>query len=257
MNTLKKITLAGLLAVSFALAQQNTLVQTSLSAAITATQSQFAVASATGITAGSYSAGTAGSQLYIVDVGQALGEVAVVTGVSSTTLTVRRGASGTKAVAHASGAMVLVATAANWFYVVDPIGSCTSTSIYVTPWLNVNNGRQWVCSSVTGTWVPGWGNRSSPTAPTVLVASVGGTTAVNSPLQHVNGTNAITAWQPTVGWNGDSFCVIPDAAFTTTTGGTTVASTRVTAIAIASTAVANKTICFQYDATNSKFTASY
>lgn len=247
--------LAVLTAVS-AVAQQNTLVQTALSAAITANQSSIQVANATGINAPSFSSGLAGSKLFVVDIGQTKGELMQVTSVSGTTIGVSRTAGG-KGTTHASGAMVLVATLPNWFFSTDPAGSCTGSATFVTPWLNTVNGKQWVCSSVTGSWVPGWGNRDAPPAPTVLVASVAGTTAVNSPLQHVNGTNAITAWQPTVGWNGDGFCIIPDAAFTTTTGGTTVASTRVTAIAIASTAVANKTLCFTYDATNAKFTASY
>lgn len=256
MKNLSKITLIGLLACLSALAQQNTLVQTSLSAAITPTQNQFAVASVTGINAPSFSSGLAGSNIYVVDPGQSKGEQMTVASISGTTLTVSRTkANGARA--HASGAMVLVATYANWFQSVDPVGSCTAASTYVTPWLNVTTGSQWLCSTITGTWVPGWGNTMTPAQVTLLVASVGGTTAVSGPLLHINGTNAITAFLPTVGWQGQGFCVVPDAAFTTTTGGTTVASTRVTAIAIASTAVANKTLCFTYDGTNSKFTASY
>lgn len=261
MNNYKNIAILGILAfaLAFALpveAQQNTLVQTSLSAAITANQTSFQVASATGINGPGFTLGVAGSKLYVQDIGQAIGEVMQVTGVSSTTISVSRTA-GRKATAHASGAMVLVATAPTWFQSSDPQGTCTAANTFITPWLNQVNGNQWVCSSISGTWVPGWGNRTAPPSVTVLVAGVAGTTGVNSPLQHVSTTNAITAWGMTVGWNGDSFCVIPDAAFTTTTGGTTVASTRVIAIAIASTAVANKTICFTYDGTNAKFTASY
>lgn len=254
MKTLKNITILGLLAIAGAFAQLNTLVHTSLAAAVTSGATSLTVNSATGINAPSTSA--AGSVLYVVDLGQTTGEAMNVVGVSGTTITVRRSGPG-RAVAHANAAMVLVATAPNWFYSVDPFGSCTASSTYVTPYLNIQNGRQWVCSTITSTWVPGWGNRSAPPQATVLVASVAGTTVVNSPVQHVDGTNAVTAWKPSIGWNGDNFCIIPDAAFTTTTGGTTVATTRVIAIAIASTAVAAKTLCFTYDATNSKFTASY
>ncbi len=256
MKNLTRITLLGLLAVLCSFGQQNTLVQTSLSAAITATQTTFAVASATGINAPSYSSGLAGSALYVVDLGQTKGELMTVVSISSTTVTVSR-TKNNGAKAHASGAMVLVATTANWFYSVDPVGSCVTASTYVTPYLNVTNGNQWICSTITLTWVPGWGNYTAAPEATLLVSSVAGTTAVSGPLLHINGTNAITAFLPGIGWQGQGFCVVPDAAFTTTTGGTTVATTRVIAIGIASTAVANKTLCFAYDATNSKFVATY
>jgi len=250
-------TFIGLLAFLMpAFAQQNTIVQTSLSAAITATQTTFAVASATGINAPNFNNGTVGSALYIVDPGQTVGELMQVTGLSSTTVTVSR-TKNNGAKSHVSGAMVLVATIPSWFYSADPQGACTTASTYAAPYVNTVNGRQWICSTITLTWVPGWGNYSAPPEATLLVASVAGTTAVSGPLLHINGTNAITAFLPGVGWQGQGFCVVPDAAFTTTTGGTTVATTRVTAIAIASTAVANKTLCFTYDATNAKFTASY
>lgn len=251
----KLILITSILAVS-AFGQLNTLVQTSLSAAITQTQTVFAVNSATGIVAPS--PGVAGSALYIIDPGQQVGEfVGSVQSLSSTTVTVSR-AQG-RAKPHISGAMVLVATAPNWFQTKDPEGSCVTANTYVTPYLNINTGAQWVCSAKTLTWIPGWNNRqASPQInAATAVASVGGTTGVDGQLIHVSGTNAITAWLPNIGWNGDPFCVIPDAAYTTTTGGTTVATTRVIAIAAASTGVLNKTQCYAYDFTNSKFVPSY
>lgn len=254
MKTLKPLLFIALLATA-AFGQLNTLVQTSLSAAVTQTQATITVASATGIVAPSNA--VAGSSLWVQDIGQPMGELMTVQSISSTTITVARTSS--RAKPHLSGAMVLVATAPNWFQTADPMGSCTTATTYVTPWLNITNGRQWVCSAKTLAWIPGWGNFSATPQinAATAVASVGGTTGVDGPLIHVSGTNAITAWQPGIGWYGQGFCAIPDAAFTTTTGGTTVATTRVTAIAIASTAVANKTLCFTYDFTNSKFTASY
>lgn len=245
----------GLALAASAFGQLNTLVQTSLSAAITNSQTSFALGSATGIVAPTN--GVAGSNLWVQDIGQTMGELMQVQSISSTTVTVRR--TDSRATGHLSGAMVLVATAPNWFQSKDPRGSCTLANTYVTPYLNIQTGAQWVCSGKTLNWIPGWNNFSAPPEINAgtAVASVAGTTGVDGPLIHVSGTNAITAWQPGIGWQGQGFCVIPDAAFTTTTGGTTVASTRVTAIAIASTAVANKTLCFTYDATNAKFTASY
>lgn len=250
---LRILGIAALAGPSFA--QQNTLVQTSLSAAITSTQVVFSVASATGIVAPTTS--VAGSSLYVVDVGQVMGELMPVQAISGTSVTVTRAFS--RAKAHLSGAMVLVATAPNWFQVKDPSGACTTAATYVTPFLNQLTGNMWVCSAKTLSWIPGWNNESPVTQinAATAVASVAGTTGVDGPLIHVSGTNAITAWQPGIGWNGQGFCAIPDAAFTTTNGGTTVASTRVTAIALGSTAVANKVLCFTYDFTNAKFVPSY
>lgn len=169
MNTLSRITFIGILALALcmlpapAVAQQNTLVETTTSAAITPSQTSFAVASATGINAPSFSSGLAGSVLYIQDVAQTAGESVIVTAITSTTVTVRRGQNGTRATGHASGAKVWVATAANWFQSVDPLGACSTTAgnaagdkigPYVTPVINLTNGREWVCSALTGTWVP-------------------------------------------------------------------------------------------------------
>ena len=254
-NTMKTLSILLILAGS-AFAQLNTVVQTSLSSSITATQNIFNVASATGIQAPTVS--QAGSSLYIVDPGQAFGEQVNVIAISSTTLTVSR--AGGKAKSHVSGAMVLVATNPNWFTTKDPAGSCVLANTTAIPTLNILNGAQWYCSAQTLSWVPGWGNslenNYQPLSGTAT-ASVAGTTVIAGPLVHINGTNAITAFQPSVGWQGQGFCIVPDAAFTTTTGGTTVASTRVIAIAKASTAVANQVLCYTYDAVAAKLVPSY
>lgn len=242
MKNLTRITLLGLVAFS-AFAQQNTIVQTSLSAAITANQTSFALASVTGVQAPSYSSGLAGSILYVVEWGQTKGEAMVVQSISSTTVTVGRGRSGSKATAHASGAMVLVATNPNWFASTDPIGSCVTASTYVTPWVNINTGNQWLCSTVTLTWVPGFGNNAAQPAATVAVASAAGVIVPSGPLFHITGTAAITGFTIPVGYNGGQICVIPDAAFTTTAAGN---------IALASTGVLSKLICWGYDKAASK-----
>lgn len=247
MKNLFRIAILGLVALS-AFGQQNTILQTSLSAAITATQTKFAVASATGINAPSFANGTAGSALFIQDRGQTMGELVTVTGISGTTVTVSRTQS--RATAHTSAAMVLVATAANWFYTVDPQGSCVTAQTYATPYVNTTNGNQWFCSSKTLSWVPGWGNYSAP--PQMLTAtataSVGGATAIAGPLLQISGTNAITSFTMSTGWNGQGFCVNPTAAFTTVAGNN---------IGEASTADANQTLCFSWDAVNANFSASY
>ncbi len=250
MNKITRITLLGLLGAFAASAQLNSLVQTSTSAAITASQTTINVASATGINAATVS--VPGSALYIADIGQSKGEVVIVNTVTSTTLNVRRGASGTKATAHVSGAMVLVATAPNWFYSTNPQGSCVAASVYASPWLNVLTGEQWLCSAKTLAWSASWGAYSGN--PQVLsataTASVGGATAVAGPLVEISGTNAITSFTMSTGWNGQSFCVFPTGAFTVTATNN---------IAKAATAVANRTLCFTYDANASTagFSPSY
>ena len=153
----------ALLAPTFAQAQQYTLVQTSTSAAITASQTQIRVASATGIYGYApnlnqtpSNSATPQSALYIDR------EEIEVLSVNGTTLQVRRGINGTAGAAHASAAMVLAGPEIA-FYTNDPGGtpassgvgggSCTLANTLVTPWLNVRNGYQWLCSSVTGTWI--------------------------------------------------------------------------------------------------------
>jgi hypothetical protein len=266
--TLKSLALAllVLLVPALAFGQQNVLVQTTLSAAVNAPISGAAnlvqIASATGITAPSLnSTATANIQnqwgLYVDR------EFMTVTGINGTTLSVIRGQSGTVATAHASGAMVLYGRL-NWFYVTDPGATptasggisgaaCTTASTFVAPYLNIRTGAQWLCSTITTTWVPGFNNAQTPgsSAVTTLVASAAGAILPSGPLFHVNGTAAVTGFTIPVGCNatavgGCSFTIIPDAAFTWTTAGN---------IATTGTAVANLAITFRWDATNSKWIA--
>lgn len=244
MNKLTRISILGLAAALSVFAQGTTLTQTTTAAAMTASARTISLTSATGISAPNYTTNTVGTQLYVVDVGQVKGEVMNVLSISGTIATVGRFSG--PSVAHASGAMVLAGTPNN-FWKYNPTGSCTRASTQVTPWINTLTGEQWLCSTITGTWGPGF-QTPGPAQAGTLVASVAGATAVNAPVQHVNGTNAITSFTMGIGWNGGGFCLIPDAAFTTTATNN---------IAIATTAVLNKTLCYTYDATNAKFTASY
>lgn len=228
-----------------AFAQQNTLIQTSLSAAINATQTSFNVASVTGINADSVS--VPGSVLYIVDPGQIAGEAANVLSVTGSTVTVQRGGPG-KAVAHPSGAMVLVGTAPNWFTTFDPTGSCTLAQTYVTPLVNIVNGNQWLCSSVTNTWIPGWQNMANGGdlgAVSAAVASAAGKITPSGPLFHVTGTAAITGFNLPVGFDGGSITLIADGVFSWTAANN---------IALASsTVVVGKSYNFVYDTNTGKF----
>jgi len=246
-----KLFLASLLAlVTFtpAFAQQHTLTQTSTSAAIAATDSVIPVSSATGINAPNTATGEPGSMLFVQDPGDARGEAMRVVSISGTNITVtRNGLSGSKAVAHVSGSMVLIGEP-NWFYSTDPDGACTASATLVTPYVNVQNGRQWLCSTVTLSWVPGFQNTDAPAQPTTAVASVAGATLPSGPLFHVTGTNAITSWSIPVGQVSGGFCIIPDAAYTTTATNN---------IALATTGVVSKVQCWTFDAKTAKFYPSY
>jgi hypothetical protein len=239
------VSLLAVLGIASAFAQVNTLTQTSLSAAIDSSQTTFVVGSATGIAVTSGT--TNGAVLYIVDPGETAGELDYVTSVVGTTIGVRRGMGGTKAVAHTSGAMVLVG-APSLLYSSDPQGSCVTATTLVTPWVNVVNGRQWLCSTVTLSWVPGWGNTAAPVGATLAVASAASAILPSGPLFTSSGTAAITGFTIPVGFKSGSFSIIPTGAFTWTTAGN---------IGLAGTAVVGRVLTFTWDAAASKFYPSY
>ncbi len=226
-------------------AQQNTLTQTSLSALITASQNQITVASGTGITTTN---NTTATILYVDK------EEMVVLGVSGTQIHVSRGQGGTPAAGHAANAMVLAGNP-TYFFNHDPQGACVTASTLATPYVSVITGTQWLCSTLTKTWVPGFGNPGNSQVPisvTTAVASAAGTVTPSGPLFHITGALAITGFVIPVGFNastsgGGSFTVIPDGTFTWTSAGN---------IALAGTAVVNKTITFTWDAKNSKWIPS-
>ena len=242
--------LALLFSPFFALAQQNTLTQTTTTAALTSSATVVQVTSTTGMQVNP-NAGY-NTQIYVDrELMTVIGINQTSTGTNGLALTVSRGQAGTRAVSHLSGATVY-AGRPNWFYPNDPEGgSCVLANIIATPRINIITGNQWICSSISLRWIPGFGNPGNsgiPPGTSTAVASVAGLTTISGPLFHVTGTNAITGWTIPVGGVGAPFCVIPDAIFTTTATNN---------IALASTAVVNKTLCFTWDDKNSKYTPSY
>jgi hypothetical protein len=250
------LSLFAALALSASAFGQTALTATKLAAAVTTSANIVRVSSATGILAGNLlfiEDGTGGGS------GAGSSEAMLVESISGTVATVVRGYYGSIANAHISGALVITGTP-NQFYAVEPSGACTATSQPVTPYINVKSGNQWLCSTVTGSWVPGFFNTAAPAGVTTAVASVAGATNPSGPLFHVTGALAITAWgsSTTVGLAagggsatdvlGANFCIIPDGAFTTTATNN---------IALASTAVVNKLLCFTFDQTNKKYVPSY
>lgn len=108
---------------------QTNLTATTLSAAVNATQKVVVVASATGVAAG---------KLLYVDK-----EAMLVQSVSSTSVTVQRGVSGTAPSGHVSGDVVLVGSPSQ-FFTYDVIGSCTASQT-VYPHVNLNTGSRFAC----------------------------------------------------------------------------------------------------------------
>ncbi len=225
-------------------AQLNSFTSTTLSTAATIADRVFVVASATNITAGTVS--TPQSYLYIIDPGTNRGELVRVTAVNGTRISVLRNQGGTIASGHVSGAIVLVGQG-NWFESYDPNGSCTLSTVKINPWVNVTNGRMWLCSSVSNTWVPGWQNDLQPST-TATVASAAGLITPSGPLFTISGTAAITGFTKPTGFSHGQFCAIPSGIFTTTTANN---------IALASTAVVNRLLCWTYNPSTDKFVPSY
>lgn len=221
---------------------QTALTATTLSNAVTTSSITYiTVASATGITV------TPQTVLYIDN------EALAVSSVSGTLIGVRRGMIGTAASGHISGAMVLAGPPAA-FLSYDPSGSCTNGQglFLYSPLVNVKRGNQWLCSTVTGKIVPGFGNIDfAPSQVTTAVASAAAKITPSGPLFHVTGTAAITGFNIPVGFDpkgSSQICLIPDAIFTTTAANN---------IALASTAVVSKSLCYVYDGNSAKFYPSY
>lgn len=277
MKTLKSFVLAASLVLVFAGLGfgQTSLTQTTLSAAQgigasgvnsgnTNTLSTIvSLGSATGITQ-SFN----GQPVTFILIGQEVEGILTVIPGQTTIFNVLRAQMGTKASPHPSGDMVLAEVVTPQFggfsgsgglQTVDPPinGGCTASATLATPWVNVNSGAQWLCSTITSSWVPGWNNpfsggpggRSTVTA---AVASAAGQVTPSGPLFHITGALAITGFLVPIGFNGTAvgggcFVVIPDGTFTWTSANN---------IAIAGTAVVNKTLMFCWDGTNSKWVPS-
>jgi hypothetical protein len=212
--------------------------QTTLSGAITINQTQFNVASSANL-----ASPTNGfmQKIYVLDPGATRGELMTVSAVPASGVVQVSRLSEFKQ-PHVSGAIVLIQA-------VDPllepcfIAFDPNTVPRVTPpqtfLLDIINGNQWLYSSVTGTWVPGFNNTSAPLACTAAVASVAGVITPSGPLFHVTGTNAITGFTRPTGFTSGSITTIPDNAFTWTTGDGS--------LAVGGTAVVGKALTFTYD----------
>jgi hypothetical protein len=226
------------------------LTQTTLSAAITPAQNTLKVASTTGISAPT---NNFVQMLYILDPGTCRGELVTVSAVDTTNNLVTVARLQQFKQNHLSGALVIInpidsQLGSGGFVEFDPLSVPPKTPIYT--WIvNVVTGSQWLYSSVTGTWVPGFNNNQQPIAPTVAVASVAGVITPSGPLFHVTGTNAITGFTRPNGFTSGIITIIPDAVFTWTTGDGS--------LGVAGTAVVAKALTFTYDWIAAKWYPSY
>jgi hypothetical protein len=273
MNFAKKLAtllvlLAGLAALSFG---QTALTQTTLSSAVNGpafyngTSSTFDgtinLASVTGINAPTLP-GTPVSVIFVD--GEAMGVFTVNT--STKQVGVFRGYLGTRPSPHASGTMVLVAPAyntanggnpmASGLFQQDPPlnGACTAANTPTTPWVNVLTGAQWLCSTISKTWIPGFINPLVAVSDIPNTAVASATTILPSgPLFHLTGTTPVTTITTPVGCNatavgGCSFTMIVDTGTASQfgTGGNL-------EIGAAITTLTGKAYTFIWDATNSKW----
>ncbi len=131
-------------------AQSYTISNTTLNGAITASATSLVLTSASASSGSSFGAPAVG-QCLVVE-----GETMLISAVSSTTMTVRRGpqgGGGNPAVGHATLAIVWTAPC-NAFKLIDPpvAKGNSSCSLQPAPWINLKNGNVWWCNTAVNTW---------------------------------------------------------------------------------------------------------
>lgn len=211
--------------------------------------------------------GTPSSIIYVGR--EAMGVFSINT--SSCSAVVNRGYLGTQAAPHPSGDMVLYG--ANYAVTIsqggNPVpsglfqqdppanGACTPSATPSTPWVNVLSGAQWLCSTISKTWIPGFVNPLTTVTdiPNTAVASAA-TILPSGPLFHLTGTTAVTTITTPIGCDatavgGCTFSMIVDTGTASQfgTGGNL-------EIGAAITTLSGKTYTFVWDAVQSKWTIS-
>lgn len=234
-------TLFILMAASIAAFSQTppSLASTTLSGNISDTQSSIVVTSATGINPGD-----------IIVVEKEAMQVIKSYTPGQVRVQVMRGYAGTVARGHKSGRAVL-AGRPSWFGGTNPSGTCSASSVPATPYVMVggeNTGNQWICSSVTSEWVPGWNNTTMPVGRSADVASGATSILPSGPFFQITGAAAITGFTIPPGFNGGSFTAVAAGAFTWTNTGNI-------AVAGAATTVGS-TVTFTWDPVSVKWTPS-
>lgn len=239
----------------------NQITQTTLSTSINQNANLLNLASVTNIVAPT----NQGMQkLYVINIGTMKGELMTVAGApNGNYVPVSR--LDQERQSFYTGAIVLIApfvanTPLGGFYTDNPYGASAvtgnlgqSNNTVITPWVNVNTGEQWVVG-LNGIWVPAWQNPQAGAVAGMgtLVTAVAGTLPTpTAPFFHVtaSGTPAVTGIPFPIGFTGGDINIIPDAAFTWTTGDGS--------IAVGGTAVVDKILTFTADLSAGKWYPSY
>lgn len=222
-----------------------TLTQTTTSGAVAIGDNVINVASATGISAPT---NQLTQKLYLINPETTRGELVTVTSVSGTQIGIARLDKFRQA--FLSGSIVIIGSTTQYFpsfFEFDPVGVVAAVDVPAVPWINVDNGNQWL-RSVDGLWIPGWNNPTNIKGVSATVASAASAILPSGPIFHVSGTAAVTGFTIPVGFSGGSFSIIPDGNFTWTTAGN---------IGLAGTAVTGRVLVFTWDSNAAKFYPSY
>lgn len=203
MNRFRKLIWAAVSAAVFFTATpvfaQTALTSTTIAAAMDTVQQSVVVTSATGITA----QGTGATAQYgLID--RELVAIRTLPG-ASTTVTFTRGANGTRATSHVSGASFTIVPALNNPQLVNyvPSGQCTRSTLAYVPLVvggtvaQGNNGDTYDCLGVTtaGQWVQTNGAGNGLFVLGSTMASTAGTLGLfTGTYLKVSGTNAITGF---------------------------------------------------------------
>lgn len=270
MKTLKLavLTLALALMSSVASAQTGTaLTSTTLVSNLGASATSFALSSVSGITAtgaginnpnGGTSQGIGNITSLYID-----RELMQVVGVNSTakTVTVLRGVGGTQSAQHSATYSIVIIVPASQIFDYDPSGYCATitgqqapfnTPPQYSPWINQRTGQQFICSTVTSTWVPGFGNPGNLVPLGLTTATTGATITPTGPYFQQSGTTAlVTINLPAMAQNGTQITI----EFTGSASGLTwTAAGNISAAGTATTTLSN--VVFTYNAATSKWIPS-
>lgn len=174
-------------------------------------------------------------------------EMMRVTGISGSTVLVQRGASGTRATTHNSGAVVYVVHGSQ-LASVDLSGSCSVNGSMTLPQINPATGAIFNCVSAGANgsvWAAYSATVDIPTVGAVITGAA--TIAPTASVSHVTAFTGIATITVPSGFPvGGTITLIPDGAYTTVTGGN---------ISKASTAVTNQAMIMVWDGV--KWNASY
>ena len=223
---------------------------TTLSAAVTTSQTSIRVASATGIVGASRPISSseigapAGASFILLFVDK---EAIAVNTISGTTAQVIRGWNGTLQTPHVSGAKVWVGPSYAYGNY-DPSGACQSTTLPYLPRIVPSTGNIWDCTGATGQWT------TFASFPGRLVVgsqiTAAATITIHAPVTHITGTTTIsTITTSALPGSGGCIILVPDAtSYTTSTGGN---------VALATTLATGKMLTLCYDPATAKYYPSY